>query len=216
MTDVRDRLRGLYVITDRALAGGRALPSLVEDALAGGARVVQYRDKTTDHARRHAEAAALAALCRDAAALLIVNDDVELALAVHADGVHLGRDDDAIAAARARLGPDRVIGVSCYDRFELALAAQEAGADYVAFGSFHPSPTKPAAVRADLSLLARGRRELTLPLVAIGGITPENGRALVVAGADMLAVINAVFGAADVRAAAAAFAPLFASEEPPP
>ena len=216
MTNARDRLRGLYVITDRALAGGRALPPLVEDALAGGARVVQYRDKTTDHARRHAEAAALAALCRDAAALLIVNDDVELALAVHADGVHLGRDDDAIAAARARLGPDRVIGVSCYDRFELALAAQEAGADYVAFGSFHTSPTKPAAVRADLSLLARGRRELTLPLVAIGGITPENGRALVVAGADMLAVINAVFGAADVRAAAAAFAPLFASEEPPP
>ena len=216
MTDVRARLRGLYVITDRALAGGRALPPLVADALAGGARVVQYRDKTTDHARRHAEAAALAALCRDAAALLIVNDDVELALAVHADGVHLGRDDAAIAAARARLGPDRVIGVSCYDRFELALAAQEAGADYVAFGSFHPSPTKPAAVRADLSLLARGRRELAVPLVAIGGITPENGRALVVAGADMLAVINAVFGAADVRAAAAAFAPLFASEEPPP
>ena len=216
MTNARDRLRGLYVITDRALAGGRALPPLVEDALAGGARVVQYRDKTTDHARRHAEAAALAVLCRDAAALLIVNDDVELALAVHADGVHLGRDDAAIAAARARLGPDRVIGVSCYDRFELALAAQEAGADYVAFGSFHPSPTKPAAVRADLSLLARGRRELTVPLVAIGGITPENGRALVVAGADMLAVINAVFGAADVRAAAAAFAPLFASEEPPP
>ena len=214
--NARDRLRGLYVITDRALAGGRALPPLVEDALAGGARVVQYRDKTTDHARRHAEAAALAALCRDAAALLIVNDDVELALAVHADGVHLGRDDDAIAAARARLGPDRVIGVSCYDRFELALAAQEAGADYVAFGSFHPSPTKPAAVRADLSLLARGRRELALPLVAIGGITPENGRALVAAGADMLAVINAVFGAADVRGAAAAFAPLFASEEPPP
>jgi thiamine-phosphate pyrophosphorylase len=216
MTNARDRLRGLYVITDRALAGGRALPPLVEDALAGGARVVQYRDKTTDHARRHAEAAALAALCRDAAALLIVNDDVELALAVHADGVHLGRDDDAIAAARARLGPDRVIGVSCYDRFELALAAQGAGADYVAFGSFHPSPTKPAAVRADLSLLARGRRELALPLVAIGGITPENGRALVAAGADMLAVINAVFGAADVRAAAAVFAPLFASEEPPP
>jgi thiamine-phosphate pyrophosphorylase len=216
VTNARDRLRGLYVITDQALAGGRALPPLVEDALAGGARVVQYRDKTNDHARRHAEAAALAALCRDAAALLIVNDDVELALAVHADGVHLGRDDAAIAAARARLGPDRVIGVSCYDRFELALAAQEAGADYVAFGSFHPSPTKPTAVRADLSLLARGRRELALPLVAIGGITPENGRALVAAGADMLAVINAVFGAADVRAAAAVFAPLFASEEPPP
>lgn len=207
------RLHGLYVITDRALAGDRPLPLLVRDALAGGARVVQYRDKTADHERRRAEATTLAALCRDAGALLVVNDDVELALAAQADGVHLGRDDAGIAAARARLGPDRLIGVSCYDRFELALAAQRAGADYVAFGSFHPSPTKPAAVRADLSLLSRGRRELTLPRVAIGGITPENGRRLVVAGADMLAVVNAVFGAADVRAAAAAFAPLFDPEE---
>ena len=212
----RDRLRGLYVITDRTLAGDRPLPDLVSEALAGGARVVQYRDKTADAARRRAEAADLTALCRHAGALLVVNDDVELALAADADGVHLGRDDAAVAAARARLGPGRLIGVSCYDRFELALAAQRAGADYVAFGSFHPSPTKPATVRADVSLLARGRRELALPLVAIGGITPENGRALVAAGADMLAVITAVFGATDVRAAAAAFAPLFASEDPVP
>lgn len=207
------RLHGLYVITDRALAHPRPLPALVGEALAGGARVVQYRDKTADHERRRSEAAALAAVCRGAGALFVVNDDVELALAVRADGVHLGRDDPAIAAARARLGPSAVIGVSCYDRFELAVAAQRAGADYVAFGSFHPSPTKPAAVRADPGLLSTGRRELTLPRVAIGGITPENGRALVAAGAAMLAVVNAVFGAADVRAAAAAFAPLFASED---
>lgn len=216
MSPSRRDLRGLYVITDRALARSRPLPDLVAEALAGGARVVQYRDKTDDHARRRDEACALARLCRSAGAMLIVNDDVELALAAQADGVHVGRDDAAIAAARARLGPDRVIGASCYDRFELAVAARQAGADYVAFGSFHPSPTKPAAVRAGLALLERGRRELDLPLVAIGGITPENGGALVAAGADMLAVIHAVFGAADVRAAAAAFAPLFAFEEPPP
>jgi thiamine-phosphate pyrophosphorylase len=203
-------LHGLYVITDHALAGGRPLPELVAAAVAGGARLVQYRDKTADKARRLEEARALAAVCRDAGALLIVNDDVELACAVQADGVHLGRDDAGIAAARARLGPDRLIGVSCYDRFDLALAARRAGADYVAFGSFFPSPTKPAAVRATLPLLEHGRRELDLPLVAIGGITPENGAALVAAGADMLAVIHAVFGKADVRAAAAAFAPLFA------
>ena len=215
MNPGRDQVRGLYVITDGGLAGARPLPTLVAQALAGGARLVQYRDKTADHARRRDEARALASLCRTAGAVLIVNDDVELALAAQAHGVHLGRDDDAIAAARACLGPDRLIGVSCYDRFDLALAARDAGADYVAFGSFYPSPTKPAAVRADVSLLERGRRELSLPLVAIGGITPENGRALVAAGADALAVINAVFGATDVRAAAAAFAPLFAPEEPP-
>ena len=215
MSTPRSRLHGLYVITDRALAAGRPLPELVAAALEGGARVVQYRDKTADHARRRDEARALAALCRDAGALLIVNDDVELALAAQADGVHLGRDDAGIAAARGHLGPDRLIGVSCYDRFDRAVAAQQAGADYVAFGSFFPSPTKPAAVRAGLALLERGRRELDLPLVAIGGITPENAGALVAAGADMLAVIHAVFGAADVRAAAAAFAPLFAPEEPP-
>jgi thiamine-phosphate pyrophosphorylase len=211
VTLAREGLRGLYVITDHALAGGRPLPELAAEAVAGGARVVQYRDKTADPVRRLAEARALAAACRSAGALLIVNDDVELACAVQADGVHLGRDDAGIAVARARLGPDRLIGVSCYDRFDLALAARRAGADYVAFGSFFPSPTKPAAVRADVGLLERGRRELGLPLVAIGGITPENGAALVAAGADMLAVIHAVFGAADVRAAAAAFAPLFAS-----
>jgi len=209
-----DRLRGLYVITDTALARGRPLAELVAEALAGGARLVQYRDKTADHARRRGEAGALASLCRAAGVPLVVNDDLDLAIAARADGVHLGRDDAAIAAARARLGPDRLIGVSCYDRFELALAARQAGADYVAFGSFHPSPTKPAAVRADVALLERARRELALPVVAIGGITPENGRALVAAGADMLAVINAVFGAADVRAAAAAFARLFAPEDP--
>lgn len=211
----RCRLRGLYAVTDRELARDRPLPAMVRDALAGGARLVQYRDKTTDHERRLAEARSLVALCRAAGALLIVNDDVELAVACNADGVHVGRDDAAVAAARERLGTDRLIGVSCYDRYDLAVAAQKAGADYVAFGSLFPSGTKPGAVRADASLLERARRELDLPVVAIGGITPENGGALVRAGADMLAVITAVFGAADVRTAAAALARLFDPQELP-
>jgi len=210
----RCRLRGLYAVTDRELARDRPLPAMVRDALAGGARLVQYRDKTTDHERRLAEARSLVALCRAAGALLIVNDDVELAVACNADGVHVGRDDAAVAAARERLGTDRLIGVSCYDRYDLAVAAQKAGADYVAFGSLFPSGTKPGAVRAAVSLLARARRELDLPVVAIGGITPENGRVLVSAGADMLAVVRAVFGAVDIRAAATAFARLFDPQEP--
>ena len=208
-----ERLRGLYAITDPTLAVGGSLVDAVAQALAGGARAVQYRDKGADVARRQAEAAALASLCHGAGALFIVNDDVELAVSVHADGVHLGRDDAAISAARARLGPDRLVGASCYDQFALAEAAVAAGADYVAFGSFHPSPTKPDAVRADAGLLHRARRALAVPLVAIGGITPENGAPLVAAGADMLAVIHALFGASDVRAAATAFARLFDCQE---
>jgi thiamine-phosphate pyrophosphorylase len=197
------------VITDAGLGRGAALVSMVSEAIDGGGRLVQYRDKSNDAARRREEAAALAALCRLRGVTLIVNDDVELAAEVGADGVHLGRDDAAVATARRRLGEAALIGVSCYARFELAVAAAAAGADYVAFGRFFPSATKPDAVHAETGLLRRARRELGLPVVAIGGITPENGGALIAAGADMLAVVRAVFAAADVRAAAAALARLF-------
>jgi thiamine-phosphate pyrophosphorylase len=197
------------VITDAGLGRGAALVSMVSEAIDGGGRLVQYRDKSNDAARRREEAGALAALCRLRGVTLIVNDDVELAAEVGADGVHLGRDDAAVATARRRLGEAALIGVSCYDRFELAVAAAAAGADYVAFGRFFPSATKPDAVHAETGLLRRARRELGLPVVAIGGITPENGGALIAAGADMLAVVRAVFAAADVRAAAAALARLF-------
>jgi thiamine-phosphate pyrophosphorylase len=197
------------VITDADRRRGAGLVPRVAAAISGGARLVQYRDKSTDAAKRRAEAAALLALCQSHGVPLIINDDVELAVAIGADGVHLGRDDPEVEAARRRLGPGPLVGVSCYDRFELALAARAAGADYIAFGSFFPSTTKPGAVRASDALLGRARRELGLPVVAIGGITPENGAALIAAGADMLAVIHAVFGAADVRAAASALARLF-------
>lgn len=205
-------LRGLYAVT----AGGSTpapLARQVELAIAGGARLIQYRDKskvrTGDQERRLAEARALRAACDSAGIPLIINDDVGLAAAVAADGVHLGRDDISAAEARRLLGPAAVIGVSCYDRLELAEAAQAAGASYVAFGSFFPSSTKPLAVRAHFDLLRRARQRIRLPLVAIGGITPENGAALIAAGADLLAVVSGVFGGPDPRAAAQAYARLF-------
>jgi thiamine-phosphate pyrophosphorylase len=213
-------LRGLYVITpDRAAPGpadaGPPLVDLVTSAIQGGARVVQYRDKGSGLSRRQTEASALLALCRGAGIPLIVNDDVELAAAVGADGVHLGRDDGDPRRAREVLGPDALIGVSCYDRLDLAQAAERAGAGYVAFGSFFASPTKPHAARPRPELLTEARRALGVPLVAIGGITPQNAGALIAAGADMVAVISGVFSAPDVTAAARAYSRLFPAPEHP-
>lgn len=205
------RLKGLYAITDGGPTTGN-LTRQVEQAIAGGARIIQYRDKTTDAARRLAEACDLLTCCRARGIPLIINDDITLAARVGADGVHLGKDDPALASARAELGPRAVIGVSCYNRFELAVEAKAAGADYVAFGSFFLSDTKPEAVRAEPGLLIRAQRELGLPTVAIGGISPENGRALIEAGADMLAVIRGVFARPDIRAAARAYADLYAAD----
>ncbi len=200
---------GLYVITDPGLAGALGVATQVAQALAGGARAVQYRDKGGDAARRRQEAAALAALCRAAGVPLIINDDLELAAAAGADGVHLGRDDPDLQAARQALGPAAIIGVSCYNELQRALDAQAAGADYVAFGRFFPSDSKPLAVQADGALLRAARPRIRLPIVAIGGINCANGGALIEAGADMLAVIQGVFGQPDVSAACAAFQGLF-------
>ncbi len=199
------RLRGLYLLTrpDPDLTGKTAA------ALRGGARLVQYRDKSDDADRRFDEARQLRALCTAVSATLIINDDIELAIRTGADGVHLGRDDAGIADARAALGETAVIGASCYDSLEHARRAVAAGADYLAFGSFFPSPTKPGAVRAAPALLAAAREAFELPLCAIGGITPGNGADLVAAGADMLAVISGVFDAGDAEAAAGDYATLF-------
>lgn len=207
----RAGLHGLYAITDGALTPGPKLTAAVEAAIRGGARLVQYRDKSIDTFRRKQEAAALADLCRGHDVAFIVNDDVELALECGADGVHLGREDAVLSAARVRLGPRALIGVSCYDSLETAIAAAHAGADYVAFGSFYASESKPGAVHAPVELLGRARQALGIPLCAIGGITPENGAALVTAGADMLAVIRGVFAAGDIEAAARDYAGLFRS-----
>lgn len=204
-------MRGLYAITDTQLTPDDRLLAAVGAALRGGARVIQYRDKHSDHPQRLRAARALRMLCEDADALLLINDDVELAAVVGAHGVHLGRHDPDIATARARLGAQAIIGVSCYDDLERARQAAAGGADYVAFGRFFPSRTKPQAVAAPVACLTEARAALDLPLVAIGGITPDNGARLIAAGADLLAVIHGVFGQPDIEAAARRFADLFSS-----
>ena len=201
-------LRGLYAIADTATIGDDGFAEAVESALAGGAAMVQYRDKSADAAKRRRQAGALVASCRRHGAIAIVNDDVDLARAVAADGVHLGRDDAAPADVRRRLGAEAVVGVSCYDEIERAHAAAAAGADYIAFGSVFPSPTKPAAVRAPLALLARARAETGLAVCAIGGITAERAPDVVAAGADLLAVIADLFEAPDIAARARTYAGL--------
>jgi thiamine-phosphate pyrophosphorylase len=203
--------RGLYALTPDA-ADTAWLIAAVRAAVSGGASAVQYRNKAADTGLARAQASAIASVCRAAAVPLIVNDDLELALAVDAAGVHLGAADGDLAAARARLGPGKLLGASCYDRLDDAARAVAAGADYVAFGSVSASPTKPGAVRAPLSLF-RDAGRLGVPLVAIGGITLDNARAVVAAGADALAVITALFQADDVAAQARRFAALFATTE---
>lgn len=201
-------ISGLYAITPQC-ADTAALLERVRLALEGGAQLVQYRDKSADVALRHEQGAELLALCREFGVPLIVNDDLRLASLIGADGVHLGREDGSLREARLILGPGKIVGVSCYNDLQLAVAAQQGGADYVAFGSFFASITKPAAVPAPLDLLHQARHELSIPLVAIGGITLDNAGLLVAAGADALAVITALFDAADIRAAAASLSKLF-------
>jgi len=203
------RLYGLYAVTPEVPRTTPPLAEQVAQAIAGGARLIQYRNKTDTPAERLRVARSLLAVCRAAGVPLIVNDDLDLAIRIGAAGVHLGRDDPDPREARRRLGPDAIIGVSCYDRLQRALHAQEIGADYAAFGRFFPSATKPRAVRATPELLRRARGRLGIPLVAIGGITPENGHLPIAAGADLVAAVDGVFGRPDIRAAAAAFAALF-------
>lgn len=197
----------MYAITDAQLTPGKQLLEAVGAALDGGAHWIQYRDKSTDFDRRFSEARQLRSLCHARGAGFIVNDDLELALACGADGVHIGKDDLSLGLARARLGTHAVIGVSCYNSLDLALSAKNAGADYLAFGSFFPSRTKPEAVRASLDLLNTART-YDRPICAIGGINTENASLVLESGADMIAVINAVFSAPDIKEASRQLAEL--------
>ena len=202
-------ISGLYAITDETLLPDAYLPAGVAKALQGGARLVQYRDKSGDVAKRRRQAAALQEVCRAHGRPLIINDDVALAVQVAAAGVHLGRDDFSVAQARAVLGRDALIGVSCYNELERAASAVRQGADYVAFGRVYPSATKPGEIYADLDLIRRAAIELPCPVVAIGGITAANAAPVIAAGASAVAVIGDLFGAADIAAAASAIASLF-------
>ncbi|MGE3772190.1 MAG: thiamine phosphate synthase [Gammaproteobacteria bacterium] len=201
--------RGLYAITLDVDQSADALAAQVAAALAGGAVVVQYRRKQLARATALVELAALRPLCTAARAPLIVNDDIELALAANADGVHLGRDDGDWATLAADTRRRLLLGLSCYADVERAVQAAQHGVDYVAFGSFFPSDTKPLARPCPLAVLETARRRLAVPIVAIGGITPENGAHLVRAGADFLAVISGLFAQPSISAAAARYANLF-------
>ncbi|GMQ91084.1 MAG: thiamine phosphate synthase [Gammaproteobacteria bacterium] len=201
-------IAGLYVIVDTALIE-QALPNAAEQVLQGGARVLQYRDKKASSAVRRQQAQELQQLCQRHQIPLIINDDVELARTVNAAGVHLGRSDTGLEAARALLGPDKIIGISCYNELPRAQDMAQRGADYIAFGSFYASNTKPEAVQAPLSLLTEAKKTIPIPLVAIGGITPENASELIEAGADAVAVINGIFTTNDYCKAARQYAMLF-------
>jgi thiamine-phosphate pyrophosphorylase len=202
-------MQGLYLVTpnwddtDRLLAATSA-------ALDGGAALVQYRHKDASPGLRAEQAAALLALCRRRGRPLIVNDHLALCQELDADGVHLGAGDTALALARKALGPGKIVGASCYGELELARAARQAGASYVAFGGFYPSPVKKYSFVTDPALVGLAKRETGLPLVVIGGMTPANAGALVAQGADMVAAITSVYGAPSPRDAASAFAGLFA------
>ncbi len=207
-TRPRLSLSGLYALTPDCADTAR-LVTQVRAALGGGASAIQYRNKTAAPVLRVTQAQALRDACSRQGAAFIVNDDVELADRVGADGVHLGRDDGPIAEARKRLGPQAMIGVSCYDSLTRAEIAVGGGADYIAFGSFFASTVKPGAVRAPVSLLAAAKARWDVPVVAIGGITLENAPSLIAAGADAIAVITEVFAAPDIEASARALAALF-------
>ncbi|UTW10918.1 thiamine phosphate synthase [Marinobacterium rhizophilum] len=203
-------LHGLYAITDSTLMpDDAALLEQVHAALEGGAAIVQYRDKSDDSARRLRQATLLRELCERFERPLLINDDLDLAVACKAHGVHLGQTDGSVAAARAQLGAKAIIGVTCHDSLELALQARDAGADYVAFGAFFASQTKPGARPAPLSLLPQAAREVGLPVVAIGGISMDNARQVIEAGANMVAVIHALFANADIRHQAQQFSQQF-------
>lgn len=206
---MKHRIEGLYAVTPDS-ADTPALLAGVEAALAGGAQLLQYRNKTASPALRLTQGRALLALCREYQVPLIINDHLDLALALDAHGLHVGGEDGSVAEARQRLGAGKILGVSCYASTESAHAATEAGATYVAFGGFFPSKVKPGKnARTPVALLTEARSALKTPIVAIGGITLDNAPTLIEAGADSVAVISALFEAPDVRVTARSFRELF-------
>jgi thiamine-phosphate pyrophosphorylase len=196
----------LYAITDSQLLAGDKLFSAVKAALNGGCKLVQYRDKSNNHQQRLAEAKTLLSLCSQHNAKLLINDDVSLAQEIGAHGVHLGQSDTNAVAARIILGSSAIIGITCHDSLTLAQQALKDSANYIAFGRFFPSSTKPDARPAPVSLISEARAQFgSTPIVVIGGITLDNGKQLLNAGADMLAVCHSLFSAEDITAQARKF-----------
>lgn len=208
-------LRGLYAVTPDEPDTTRLL-ALASSVLAGRPALLQYRNKTAGRVLRREQASVLRAACRTAGVPFVVNDDLELALEIDADGAHLGREDGPPAAARVALGAGRILGLTCYADWSRALEGAAVGADYIAFGAMFPSVTKPHAPPAPFALIARAKRELGLPVAAIGGITLANAPQVIAAGADLLAVVSDVFAAADPATRTAAYGALFRANTPTP
>ena len=205
----RQKLRGLYAITDAHLTPENSFSNAIKLVLQGGARIIQYRDKSNDTNKRLSQAQIIRDLCNRYDALLIINDDIELAVQSQADGVHLGKDDIPLADARKKLGDDSIIGSSCYNQLELAIDAQKQGADYVAFGAIYASPTKPDAATVSLDTLKTAVSQLSIPVCAIGGINTQNAHTVVATGVDMIAVISDLFADNDIQARSEALSNLF-------
>ncbi|MDO9150653.1 MAG: thiamine phosphate synthase [Methylotenera sp.] len=203
-------IKGLYAITPDE-QDTDVLLAKVEAALQGGIGVLQYRNKLANHKLQTQQARALLPLCRQYQVPFIINDSIKLCLTLDADGVHLGADDGNLTEARARLGSNKILGASCYNRFDLAVSAQQLGADYVAFGACFASSTKPNAPVAGLHLFTQAKAELNVPTVAIGGITLKNAPLAIAAGANSVAIINAIFNADDVKLTSQQFSKLFQS-----
>jgi thiamine-phosphate pyrophosphorylase len=204
------QLQGLYAITDSTLMPTTdSMLYQVEQALRGGANIIQYRDKSANHSRRLTQAKALADLCNQFQRPLLINDDIELAKASGAQGVHLGQSDGNVSLARDYLGLTAIIGNTCHSSLELAISAHKQTADYVAFGAFFRSSTKPDATPAPISLLGEARSTLPIPVVAIGGINMDNAAQVITAGANMIAVIHSLFSNDDICAQAGQFDCLF-------
>lgn len=201
-------LKGLYAITDPKLMGDDIILK-AEQAIRGGINILQYRNKTASLAQQEQEAQTLAKLCKQHNVVFIINDNVELAKKVNADGVHLGQTDTDLKQARELLGNNKIIGVTCNNKIEFAQTAQQQGADYIAFGRFFNSSTKPSAPQAEISLLENARKHISIPIVAIGGITHNNATLLLESNIDMLAVIEGIFGQADITHATQQFVDIF-------
>ncbi|HEY9050450.1 MAG TPA: thiamine phosphate synthase [Gammaproteobacteria bacterium] len=203
------QLRGFYAITDEKLIAENIFTETVEQALLGGARIIQYRDKSSDTKKRLSQASALKIICDQHNAVLIINDDIELALEVDADGVHIGIHDMPLTQARKKIGHKKIIGVSCYNKFELAEQAVTEGADYIAFGSFFSSQIKPHAAQATPDLLIKAKQQFDIPVCSIGGITSDNANLLIESGADMVAIISDIYSSDNVLAASQRISQLF-------
>jgi len=201
-------IKGLYAITPDS-ADLNTLIQKTKSAIEGGAFMVQYRSKIQDRDVKMQQCAAILRLCREYEIPCIVNDDVDMCRILEADGVHLGEKDDNIAEVRHILGEDAIIGSSCYDQLDRAKSAQKEGASYVAFGAMFPTSTKPNAPRATLALLKEAKREIQIPIVAIGGITVNNAHDVIKTGIDAIAVINSLYEAKSIKETAETFVKMF-------